>query len=432
MVKFLIGIIFLFSGILLQPSSANAACTLQVALTGAIGPANSDLFSRALKRVNDFNCQSMLVMINTPGGSLQTTRLIVEQILSSPVPVLCLVGPAGAHAGSAGAIILQACHVSGALRTTNLGAATPIMQTGETISEDLRKKIVNDTVSWLESLTKLRGRNQQFSQDIVTQAKAVSAEEALHLGAIDHVSDDIAGFLQLAKGRKVKMDGGREQVVVVEPLHEFAQDWRYQLLSLMTDPELAYLLLMGSIALIYFEITHAGVLVPGILGGMGLIFSLVAMHKLNVEWGGLLLIFLGIGLLIAEIFVAGFGVLGAGGLISFVFGSLFLFDPVETGGYQLPWRVILPAVLLMGIISAILVRMVWRTRRVRKRGGFDDMHGAVGEVIQVEEQDRKRGQISLQGEIWNFTSRQDLAVGQKVTVTSYSGLNLNVTPLKEE
>ena len=407
---------FLFS--LLLPLAADAACTLEVPVVDVIGPATVDLLKRADDYAAREGCASTLLLVNTPGGSLESTRIAVEQILNSKRAYLCLVSPSGGRAGSAGAIILQACHVNGALKGTNLGAATPISSQGE-LPKDLRQKIMNDTRSWLESLTRLRGRSDKFGQDIILEAKAVTAEDALKLKAIDHVGDTKEEFLKFAEGRKVKFSANQEGKVETGTVKVFELDARYKTLSLFTDPQLAYLILMGSLALLYFEITHPGTMVAGVIGGVGLVVALIALHRLDVEWGGLLLIFLGIALLIAEMFLPTFGVLGIGGVASFVLGSLFLFDPVKSYGYQLPWFVIAPVVLAVTLAVVGVSWLLLGTRKVKKKGGYEDLMGLSGKVVTPE-------MIELQGELWKFESTVALGLGDRVKVVGHQGLVLKV------
>ncbi|MEK6554136.1 MAG: nodulation protein NfeD, partial [Bdellovibrionota bacterium] len=245
------------------PELDSAACTLEVDIIGAIGPASLDLITRVQGRAEKAGCKSILLQINTPGGSLQTTRMIVERILDSEIPFLCLVAPAGAHAGSAGAIIMQACHVAGGLETTNLGAATPISSDGAQIAEDLRKKIMNDTRSWVEGLAQLRGRNVEFARDIVEKAKSVSSKEAVQLRAIDWVGNNKIEFLKFASTKTVQLQSKKDSAVLVGPLQTFALDLRYRVMDLVTNPQIAYILFMGSLGLLYFEMTHPGSIVPG-------------------------------------------------------------------------------------------------------------------------------------------------------------------------
>lgn len=403
-------------------SYANEGCTLEIHIEGAIGPGTTDYIQRALLKAQKLECQSILALINTPGGGLESTRIIVEKILNSDIPFLCLVAPQGAHAGSAGAIILQACHVNGALRATNLGAATPISGSGQEMPEDLRKKIINDTISWLEGVTKLRGRNLDFSKRIVDEAKAVSSEEAFKINAIDILSDDIKGFLESAKGRKVLIHQN-EETVVVGDIEPYNQDSRYHILQIFSDPQIAYLLFMGSLALLYFEFTHPGLIAPGVIGAIGLVLSMVSFHKMDVWWGGLALMVLGVGFLIAEIFVPSFGALGIGGIIAFVLGGIFLFDPSQTA-YSLPLLTILPTALVFGGLMIGIGYLLLKNRKLRVQTGYEEMLGKVAKVKHLETS--RTGSAQVHGELWKFESQEDLNMNDQVVVTAVDGLTLKV------
>jgi membrane-bound serine protease (ClpP class) len=285
---------------------------------------------------------------------------------------------------------------------------------------------MNDTRSWVDSLTALRGRNRQFGEDIIMQAKAVTAIEAHKLKAIDFVGDGVPEFLKFADGRKVKLAGGENSASVhVGPLENFKLDIRYKTLSILTDPELAYMLLLASLALLYFEITHSGMILPGVAGGAGLVIAMVALHKLDVEWGGLLLIFLGVGLLVAEMFIPSFGLVGLTGMGALVLGSVFLFDPVQSFGYHLPYGLIAAVVIVFG---AALFGVTWlflKTFRRRKRGGFEDLIDVIGEVISVND-DQASGRMQVHGEIWNFTSASPLALNDRVVIKGNKGMTLQV------
>lgn len=402
-----------------------AECTMEIKVTGTIGLASLDRLERGIESAEKNSCESLLLLINTPGGSLQSTRKIVEGILNSPVPILCLVYPSGGHAGSAGAIILQACHVAGAMEATNIGAATPVSGSGQEMQKDLRQKMLNDTKSWLEGITKLRGRSHQFGQDIITEAKAVSAREALKLKAIDFVAQTKADFLEFSKGRRVKMSQKREVDVVVGPIRVFHEGLRDKVMTLIADPQIAYMMFMASLGLIYFEITHPGMMVPGVIGGVGLLVSLVSLHKLDVAWGGLLLILLGLVFMVAEAFVPSFGVLGLGGASSFVLGSLFLFDPEKTG-IQLPLSLILPTALLLSLLTLGIAFMAYRTYHLRKQGGSDELLDREGKVIKTEEGGRE-GLLAIHGETWRFTCSEKVRVGETLNVEAYKGLTLVVS-----
>jgi membrane-bound serine protease (ClpP class) len=415
-----------FLSLLLLKFYSAEACTVQVEVRDVIGPATVDLFKRVEGLADQEKCSSILLLVNTPGGDLESTRTAVQMILNSKVPYLCLVSPSGGHAGSAGAIILEACHVNGAVHGTNLGAATPVAM-GQDLPKDLRQKILNDTRSWLESLTHLRGRSDQFGKDIIMEAKAVSAEDALKLKAIDFVGGTTDEFLKFAQGRTVKLNENHAAQVETGEIINFPLDTRYKVVSVATDPEFAYMLLLGSLALLYFEITHPGTVIPGVVGGLGLVIAMVAMNKLDVEWGGLILIFLGVGMLVAEIFLPTFGVIGVGGLVALLLGSIFLFDPVKTGGYRLPYLVIVPSVVFFALFFIGVSILVYRTRRVRKKGGFEDLLGLEAKVVRLETGSSFRGYVELRGETWKFESSKELQKNDLVHVTGYQGLVLKVT-----
>lgn len=415
---------WLFS-VLLSLAQAQSVCTTQIKLDGVIGPATVDYIKAALRETSKNDCKSVLVLINTPGGNLQSTRMIVEDILNSPVPFLCLISPSGGHAGSAGAIIMQACHVSGALPATNIGAATPVMPFGEELTKDIRNKIVNDTVSWVEGIASLRGRSQKFARDIVENATSLEAAKAKEAGGIDLVPASIEDFLTLAQSKEtmvVSREGKKEVAVQAGKLIIVDLALRHKVLDIITDPQLSYFVFMGSLALLYFEITHPGVVAPGVIGAIGLVVSLISFHKLDVEWGGLALLLLGIILMVIESFVPSFGALGIGGIAAFTLGSLFLFDPLKTG-FVLPLQAVLPTTILLGLIMLGLGFIAFRQRRLVKKGTFEELIGDIGVVEKLAD---GGGLISLHGEIWKFATSEKLVVGDKVKINGHDGLVLRV------
>jgi membrane-bound serine protease (ClpP class) len=421
--RILLFLIFMF------PVISYATCTLRLKITGTIGPATLDYLDRGLNAAKTKNCTSLYLEINTPGGNLQTTRDIVERILSSPVPVLCLVTPAGGHAGSAGAIILQACHVNGAMEATNIGAATPISSFGEDIYKDLRKKLVQDTQSWVSGLATFYGRNAKLAGELVSKATSVDARRAYDEKLIDQLVMRPEDFLNFCENRKVKMHGGIETLAQVGGIIPFDHDLRYQTLSFITDPEWSYVMFMGSIGLLYFEITHPGMIAPGVVGGIGLIASLISFQKLDVYWGGVALILLGLILLVAELFITSFGLLGLGGGAAVVFGSLLLFE-FEKTGIHLPLLLIFTTSLLL--LSAVLgvSYIALRTLRMPKtKTGSARFIGAEAYVTELDGESGRRGWIHLQGETWKFESNMSLEKNEKVIVEEVNGLVVKVKRL---
>lgn len=417
----------LFLTLLTTPAFSD--CTLVVDVRDTIGPATYDYLQQAQGKAQKSGCSSILAKINTPGGSLQSTRKIVEMIMASPIPYLCVIQPAGGHAGSAGAIIMQACHVNGAFEATNIGAASPITGSGTDIPEDLKKKVFEDTRSWVEGLAKFRGRNVEFAREIVLDAKALDAHSALEKNAIDSVVTNNEAFLTFAKGREVRMKADEKLAVNIGPLVEFPPGMRHEVLQVLSNPQWAYLIFMGSLGLLYFEMTHPGVILPGVVGAIGLTVSFINFHLLDASWGGVVLILLGVAFMFAEIFVPSFGALGLGGLASFVVGSLLLFD--ERSGYQIPLSLLVSTSLCLFLVmfglSYVAVKATKRGFLRRKKESMDSRIL----VVKSFDHKKKHGMGFVQGELWQIESQDHLKEGDSVKVVQVNGLILTVSHITE-
>ncbi len=421
-------------GMVLSFSSMAPACLVEVKIEGTIGAGTLDLIQRASQQSATNDCTAVFLKINTPGGSLQSTRLIVEEILASRVPFLCLVTPEGGHAGSAGAIILLACHINGALPTTNIGAATPILGGGKEAGEDLRKKIINDTVSWLKGVSQRHGRNQEFAEKIITEAKSVTGAEAFDIKAVDILAKSEADFLENFDGKEISVNDTNKVKLQLTPRIQFEPDLRSAILQFVSDPEIAYLMFIGSLGLLYYEITHPGMILPGITGAIGLVLSLTAFHKLDVVWSGLLLILLGIGLMIAELFIASFGIVGIGGAVSFFIGSVLLFN-TETHGFTLSYSVIFGCLVLIGVMILGLGYLALQVFKLKNKDNEAALEENIGEIISVRATDTRNkngklifeGQVSVLGEIWIFESEEALQPGDRVKIFDRKGLKVKVS-----
>ncbi len=421
---------FLFTLLIIMVPKAFADCTLSIEFRDAIGPATYDYLEQAQEEVIKKNCSSILVRINTPGGSLQSTRKIVENIMASPVPFLCLVHPSGGHAGSAGAIIMQACHINGMVEATNIGAASPVAGGGQEIPKDLRKKLFEDTRSWVEGLAEYRGRSADFAKEIVMDAKALDAKKALEQKAVDVVVANIDEFLEFSKDKPVRLNKEETQPVAVGPVEVFAPGLRHDVLQILSNPQWAYLIFMGSLGLLYFELTHPGALVPGVVGAIGIVVSMMNFHMLDVQWGGVLLILLGVGFMIAEVFVPSFGALGLGGLASFIVGSIFLFD--EKSGYQVPISLLISTSFVLFTLMISLSYFAMKAiRRGEKNRAKERMEGQILEVRSFDPVVGE-GMGFLRGELWKIQSKhKNLMTGDSARIEKVKGFTLVVSKVEE-
>ncbi len=412
----------LISFLMIVSSFAKAQCTTAVTLKETIGAATYDIFQRVSEKAEEDQCSSILIRINTPGGQLNSTRLITEHILASKIPFLCLISPAGGHAGSAGAIILQACHVSGGLTATNVGAATPILSTGQEMPEDLRNKILNDTVSWVQGMAKLRGRSEIFGKKIITEGLAVTAEEAVRMKAMDFATTTENEFLEKSEGFRVLTKDKTESTVQVGKLQEFELDIRYRILQFVSEPEWAYMLFLGALLLLYAEFSHPGLFLPGVTGAILLILSMISFNKLDASMGALALMILGLLFWVAELFITSKGILGVAGTIAFLLGSFLLFDRESTGLF-IPIQLILMAGFLFGGISGGLAYLAAQALRAPKHDFDEQMKSSEIKIIELSE-DGQSGLVQSLGEIWKFDSEEKLQITDLVEVSARNNLKL--------
>jgi membrane-bound serine protease (ClpP class) len=439
------------------PSSSRSTETLAptgrfatlIELNGPIGPAMSRYIEQSLADARNQHSAVVILEMDTPGGLDTSMRDIIKAILASPVPVVTYVAPSGARAASAGTYILYASHVAAMAPATNLGAATPIAIGGEpntppvppagTPNDDKKqkgpeaipvgsaseRKGVNDAVAYIRALAQLRGRNAEWAEAAVRGAASLSADDALGQHVIEIVAKDVPDLLRQLQGRKVK---AADQETVLDTrelaLRSIVPDWRTRVLLVLTHPTIAYGLLLVGIYGLLLEGYNPGAVLPGVAGALSLLLGLYGLQLLAVNYAGLALMALGIGLIVTEFFMPAFGSLGVGGLAAFIIGSIILFDNHVSG-----MKVALP--LIVGIAAGgglIIVAIGWLAARARRRPLSAGVETMIGATVEALSDCQDRCVVRYGGELWNARSASPLRAGQQARIVKVVDLTLWVEP----
>jgi membrane-bound serine protease (ClpP class) len=397
--------------------------------------------------------QLIVLKLNTPGGLDMATRDIIQAFLLSPVPVATYVYPSGSRAASAGTFMLFGSHIAAMTPASNLGSATPIQMGGQesvTVedatngSEEattepgsaeagdglsaMERKVINDSVAYIRGLAERHGRNADWAEQAVRDAVNVTAKEALELGVIDIVAETIEDLLNQAEGRTVAMEAGTQEISVAGlPVIAYDPDWRNELLSIITSPQIAYILLLVGIYGLILEGYNPGALVPGVIGAISLLLGLYALQMLPINYVGLALMILGALLIMAEAFVPSFGILGIGGVVALVLGSIMLID-TDAPGMEMPYEIIGAVAAVSGLVVLYIVLAVGKVLRMKTVPADQAMVSQVGVVRAIVPQGYE---VLVMGELWKAQAEQSLAVGDAIQVVGQNGLLIHVEPVPQ-
>ncbi|MEE3876519.1 NfeD family protein [Vibrio sp. YYF0003] len=443
--------------LILFASQALANTVWIVPVNGAIGPAISDYLSREIEQAQQENVSLVILRMDTPGGLDSSMRDIIHAITTSSIPVATWVGPSGSRAASAGTYILLASHVAAMAEATNLGAATPValgggapgspspsddqnekakdqQETEDGTSEKvpaktaMEKKVINDARAYIKGLAKLHDRNAEWAEKAVSEAASLDAQEALKLNVIDYIANSPEELVQTINGTTVKINNQPVTLSLENPVWVArVPDWRAEMLAVITNPNVAYILILIGIYGLLLEFYNPGIGLPGVLGGICLLLAMYALQMMPVNYAGLGLLLLGIALMIAEAFSPSFGVLGLGGVVAFILGSIFLMDS-DLPGFQ----VALPLIFGLAIFSVALiiltVGMLVRIRHRRVTTGLETYPGK--QAVVSDDFIDGEGRVQMDGAFWTAKAElnQGLKQGDQVTVVNVKGLTLTVKP----
>lgn len=424
---FLLGALIIL--LLIVTSGSYAATVIKLSIKGTIGPATADYIIRNIDEAQ--HADLILVTLDTPGGLDESTRTIIQEFLSSNIPIVTYVSPNGARAASAGTYLLYASTLAAMAPGTQLGAASPVNlaatgfgdETNSNKQTTMEKKITNDAVATIRSLAQLRGRDPDFAQKAVLNAETLTATEALKAGVINYIALDemdlltrLNGVAVMQNNQKIILNTSNPHIELIEP------DWRTRFLSVITDPTVAYLLLLLGIYGIFFELVNPGNIFPGVIGAISMCIALYALQLLPINYAGFFLIVLGIGFTVAEAFVPAYGSLGIGGTIAFIIGSIMLID-TNNQMYHIAWSVIGAMALVNILFFVIIIGMALKARRQGVKHGLVVLMGAKGRTlgdINLE------GQAIIRGEIWGVRSKKFIAANKAIKVIGTSGLVLEI------
>jgi len=399
---------------------------LVLTINGPIGPVTAEYAIKGMRDAVDNGASFILIELDTPGGLMDSMRDIIKEIIGSPVPVAVYVSPGGARAASAGAFITIAAHIAAMTPESNIGAAHPVNAGGGQMDETMAGKVENDAAAYIRSLAKMRGRNVKWAESAVRNSVSITADEALRLNVIDIVSPDLPSLLDSLDGREVMTAKGSVRLSTKDiKVTRVRESLRHRLLNLITNPNVAYILMILGIYGLFFEMTNPGAIFPGVVGGICIILAFYSFQTLPVNYAGLLLILLAAVLFILETQIVSHGALAMGGIVAMFFGSLMLFDKAAGGQFvSLSINLVILTTLITAAFFIIAVRFVIKAHRGKPSTGQEGLMGEEGTAL--TDINEGGGQVFVHGEHWSAFSDEPIAKDAKVSVESISGLKIKV------
>ncbi|MCS7203794.1 MAG: nodulation protein NfeD [Thermodesulfovibrio sp.] len=418
---FLILLILIFSF-----KFAYAKDIVVLTVNGVINPPHAEYVTKGIKKAHEINAEAVIIQLDTPGGLDTSMRSIVKEIMNSQLPVVVYVSPKGARAASAGAFITLAAHIAAMSPGTNIGAAHPVA-IGEKMDKKMAEKITNDAVAYIKSIAKERGRNISWAEQAVRKSISSTESEALKLGVIDLIAEDLDSLIKQINGKKVKTVKGEITLnTKAAKINRVDMNFREKFLNFISDPNIAYILLMIGIYGIIFELSNPGAIFPGVIGAISLILAFYSLQTLPINYAAAGLILLGVILFILELKFPSHGLLTLGGIICFALGSLMLFDTANPL-FKLSLSVIIPVTIVTALFFGVLLRLAYKAHKRKPVTGVEELIGLKG--VAKTDINSQNGMVMVHGELWQAISDEEIKKDEEVVVEEVIGLTLKVRKL---
>ncbi len=421
-------LIFAIFVVVLLFAQANAKEILLLKVEGVINPPHAEYITKGIKKAHEIKVEALIIQLDTPGGLDSSMRDIIKEMLNSEIPIIVYVAPKGARAASAGAFITLAAHIAAMSPGTNIGAASPVAMGGEKMDKKLAEKITNDAVAYIKAIAKERGRNEQWAELAVRKGISSTETEALKKGVIDLLAEDLKTLLKDIHGKKVKTSAGEKVINTRDSkVSEIEMSFRLKFLNFLSNPNIAYILLMIGIYGIIFELSNPGAIFPGVIGAVSLILAFYSLQTLPINYAAAGLILLGIILFILELKFTSYGLLTLGGIVCFVLGSIMLFDTANPL-FKLSLSVIIPVAIVTALFFAVLLRLAYKAHKRKPVTGVEELIGMKGYA--KEDFSSGKGLVMVHGELWQAISDEEIKKDEEVIVEKVDGLTLKVRKIK--